>query len=145
MHRGEEILDASGSARRVGDPIRGLLQSLGPPSLSDVAEAPDTPHRVPADHLWLGVALVHAAVLEREDVEARRIGPPVELADLDDEGVRVRELLQHVRDQPVVVAGAQQPVREAPQLGELAVEARDLALAVHDQDAVGGGLERGRE
>ena len=44
-----------------------------------------------------------------------------------------------------VVAGVEHGIGDPPQLGELAIEADDVSGQVHDQNAVGGRFERGRE
>ena len=72
------------------------------------------------------------------------IGIVVELLHLGHEALGVLELAEHEVDGALVVAGLQDLARDAPHLGELAVVADDPALAVHDQDAVGGGLQRRR-
>src|SRR5438552_9019616 len=98
MDRADQLLQ---SARGVGgfrDPVRGELDLLGPLRLGDVAEAPHASDALPGDPLGLREALVDAAVLERQDVEAGRVGSRVQLAYLAEESRGVGELLQHERE-----------------------------------------------
>ena len=118
--------------------------ALQAPVLGDVAEAPDPPDDLAADALRERVALEDAAVLELERVVALRLGIGVELLHLGDEGPGIAELIEHER-QRVVVARLERLGREPPHLDEAAVEARDGAGAVDDEDPVGGRLEGRRE
>src|SRR2546426_10798062 len=110
--------------RRLRDAKGGELDLVGAPALGDVAEAPHAAHALAADALGLGVALEDPAVLEGEDVEARGLGSGVEVTHLGAEALRAGELLQHERDRLRVVPRLEDRVRDAPQLGELAVEAQ---------------------
>src|SRR5207245_9944552 len=94
----EKVLQASGRVGRFRNPVGCELDPLGAPRVGDVAEAPHASDALAADALRLGQALIDAPVLERKDVEARRLGPGVELADLAQEFLRVRELLQNEGD-----------------------------------------------
>ena len=67
----------------------------------------------------------------------------VQLVDLGEEGVGVLDLLEHEGPRLRGVFRFQDGVRDAPQLGELAVEADDAPVGVDDEDAVRRGLERG--
>ena len=94
------------------------------------------------DPLRQRIAFEHAAVFELEHVVAVRLGFVVELLHLGDERLGVAELFEHERERLAVVACAQDAVRDAPHLGEARVEAGDAAVAVDDEDPVGGRLER---
>ncbi len=141
MDRPEQLLEVARGLRRLRDPIGGELDLVGAPALGDVTEAPHPTHARAADALGLRVALEGPPVLEGEDVEARRLGPGVQLTYLRAEGLRIRELLQHKGDRLRVVPRLQHRVRDAPQLGELAVAADDPAGEVHHQDPVRRRLE----
>src|SRR5215467_8920642 len=69
---------------------------LGPGPSGHVAEAPYPSHRHPVEPLRQREALEDAAVLELEEIEARRVGVGVQLAHLGDELLRLGELVQDV-------------------------------------------------
>src|SRR5207253_9787403 len=106
------------------------------------AEAPHASDALPGDPLGLREALVEAAVLERQDVEAGRVGSRVQLAYLAEESRGVGELLQHERERWSAVLRLEDGVGDPPQLRERAVEADDVARQVHHQDPVRRGFER---
>ena len=110
-----------------------------------VAEAPDAADGLAVEALREGVALEDPPVAEAQDVEALATGVVVQLADLPDEGVGVRELGEHVADEALVVARREDLVRDRPELGKAAVVRDDAAARVDDEDAVGGRFERGLE
>src|SRR5438034_138269 len=72
VDRPEQLLQVPRRLRRLRDAKGGELDLVGAPALGDVAEAPHAAHALAADALGLGVALEDPAVLEGEDVEARR-------------------------------------------------------------------------
>ena len=109
--------------------------------LGHVAEAPHPAHDDTVDALGQRVALEHPAVLELDRVPARRLGRRVQLPHLAEERGRVDQLVEHLRDHVVVVAGLDGPLGQVPQLGEAAVEAGDAPFVVDHEDAVGGGLQ----
>ena len=77
MDRGEQVLEVAGGVGGLGDAVGGELDLLGSFALGDVAEEPDAASGRAGDPLRLRVALEDAAILEGEDVEARRLGPAV--------------------------------------------------------------------
>ena len=62
---------------------------------------------------------------------------------LGDEGPRIGQLVQHERQQRLVVAAHEHVRRDAPQLREATVGGGHPARTVHHQQAVGRGLDRG--
>ena len=138
----EELVLARDLLRRFRDPVRRLLQPLGPPLLRDVPEAPHPPDADPLQALGPREALEDPAVAKRDDVRALGLGGGVELAHLAEEGVRVLELLDDERERPSVVAGLEDLPRNPPHLGEWLVVGDDAPAQVHDEDAVRRGLER---
>ena len=103
VKRPEELLEARGLVCRLGNPVSRLLQPFGALPLGDVPKAPDPPRGAPLQVLGPREALEDPAVAKREDVHALRLGIRIELPDLFEKDVRVRELLEHEREHPVVV------------------------------------------
>ena len=130
--------------QRVVKRLMGEL-ALEPLRLRDVAEAPHPTDDLAADSLRLRVALDDPTVLELDQVAALGVGLRVQLAHLRREAVGVDELSEHVAQRDAVVTGGEHRLGELPHLGEALVEARDPALEIDDEDAVGGGVERGVE
>src|SRR5439155_1495828 len=74
VDRGEQVVQVAGGVGRLRDLVGGELDLLGAPAVGDVPEHPDATGGLAGDPLGLRVALVDPAVLEQEDVEARRLG-----------------------------------------------------------------------
>jgi hypothetical protein len=135
-----DVAGADEVGRRLDDrdePRRGLL---GVGALADVAEAPDAADHLARQPLRLRVALEHPAVAEVQRVQALGLGLRVERPHPVDERLRVLQLLDHVRERPLLARG-QQLARHAPHRAELLVEAHHAAGEVGHHDAVGGRLE----
>src|ERR1051325_500103 len=92
----------------------------------------------------LGIALEHAAVGALEDVETRRLDVGVQLAHAAQKAVRIPHLLLHVLEQSLVLPRGDEVIGDVPLRQELAIVGGDLPFPVHDEDAVGGRLERRR-
>src|SRR5438034_7672704 len=118
MDRAEQLLEGARGMGGFGDPIGGELNLFGPLRVGDVAEGPHPSDALPGDPLRLGEALVDAAVLEGQDVEAGRVRARVQLADLVQESRRVDELLQHERERLGAVLGLEDRVGDPPRSEE---------------------------
>ena len=109
---------------------------------SVTSRAPDAPDDLAAEPLRRGEAFDRAAVVQLQHVEALGLRIVVELADPRQERLRVGELVEHHAGRRLVVAGFHELARQAPELEEALVEHRHDAVAVDDDDAVRGRVER---
>ena len=143
------VIDPVPEERLVREPRERIVKrlvdelALQPPVLGDVSEAPHPAADLAADPLRQRIAFEHPPVLELEQVVALRLGVGVELLDLGDERSRIAELIEHRCQRVVVVARFEGLRWNAPHLDEAAVEARDAAHAIDDEDAVGRRFEGG--
>ena len=115
---------------------------FGARTLGDVPEAVDAAHHLAVEALRQRVALEDAAVAQAQRVEALGLGLGVEPGQLVEEGLGLEQLVEHERGRPLGAVRGEQLGRDAPHRGELLVEARDAAVTLDHQDAVGGRLER---
>ena len=143
------VVDAVAEQRLVGEPGQRVVERLvrelvlQPAVLGDVAEAPHPPDDLAVDALRERVAFEDAAVLELEQVVALRVGLLVELLDLGDErardrrAARARTRARGCRRAPRARRSGRRHI-SAKRLFQLVMR----PVAVDDEDAVGGRLER---
>ncbi len=134
------------------DPVRRLAHDraiellplgefrLGADLLRDVLEAPDAP-RIAPDRQAAGVTREDPTIFEVERV-ARLVPTGVERTNPGDEGIGIRKLIAHARQQDIVAAGVDPLRRHAPQVDEPLVHRQQLAVGGDHQDAFVGGVQR---
>ena len=141
VNRPEEVLKARRRVHGEGDAVGGVACRLAAMAAGDVAEAPDPPGRHAVRQRGPRGPLQNPAILEVQEVLADRFGLRIELPNLGEKGLGVRKLVEHVGEGPVVVPGAEDLLRQLPELGEAPVEAHDPAGAVDHQEALFGRVE----
>ena len=141
-HGVERLLDLQRGeqAGRVGEKQRAAQQAL---PLGDVAEAPDPADDRVADPLRARVALEDPPVAAAHDVDALRLGVRVALLDVAEELVGILDLVARVGEERLLVAAVLELGRDPPQAREPTVVDHHPAIAIDDQDPVGGRLDGG--
>ena len=108
-----------------------------------VAKRPDPPAGPAAAVLWLRHSFEHLARVQRQPLAGLQQRGLVDQPQAPGVGLGVDHAAAHPVVDGVVLAFGQQRFGQAPDLREAAVEGADAAGQVGDQDAVGGGFQRG--
>ena len=119
--------------------LKGLLVPL---PLADIPEIPSPTGRFSLPEHREGVALEDPTVLEPQGIEALPRGL-VEFLDLGKECCGIFQLFQGILEKSFVFPCFQEGLRDAPDIGESAVELGDFPLLVHHQDSIVGRFHGG--
>ena len=147
----QRVLDAVEQRAAIGQPGErvGVREQLDAPvgldALADVAKRIHPADDLSAAELRQRHALEHAAIGQGDGVGGLLLRGGIDGGQAPHIGCRLGHRLQHPTEDRHVVALCQKALGHRPQRRKTAVEVADGAAQIGHQDAVVGGLERGRE
>ena len=113
--------------------------------LRDIPKAPDPTDHLIVQKLRARIPLKNSPVLEYQRITAGLLRMGIQINHLFHELLGVSQLLDHMIQQGLVISRLQQGWRNAPQINKPLVISFQTPFVVHDEDAIRGGFDHGRE